>query len=259
MGREGLVMSIAVLIKQLRDAGAPMEAIEIAVSAVEAERAKFEAAEATRLAAEEARKSNQRERTAKSRAKSRDGNVTVTAPPRDPSPKDNNQTPTQPIPPVDPDGSTAPKGADDAELPGLVDPIEAGAAPAALSNAEQPKAKPEARARRIPADFADSPEARAVCAEMGLNRVEADAALAEFCDFWLSEGGAKARKLDWPRTLRNRLREVGRRRPAARAAPANRRSGNGYFDLLREELGSPDDRYADQDYQHLRLASGGRH
>lgn len=252
-------MSIAALIKQLRDAGAPMEAIEIAVSAVEAERARFETAEATRLAAEEARKANQRERTAKSRAKSRDGNVTVTTPSRDPSPKEYNQTPTLPIPPVDPGGSTAPKGAVDGGLADAGSTDVADATPAAQDGDEQPKAKSEPRARRLPADFADSPEARAVCAEMGLTAIEADAALAEFCDYWLAEGGAKARKLDWPRTLRNRLREVGRRRPAARAAPANRRSGNGYFDLLREELGSPDDRYADQDYQHLRLAAGGRH
>ncbi|WP_288588714.1 hypothetical protein [uncultured Methylobacterium sp.] len=211
-------MSIAVLIKQLRDAGAPMEAIEIAVAAVEAERSRFEAADAARRAADEARKADQRARTAKSRAKtnaasSRDGNVTVTPPSRDPSPKDNNQTPTQLIPPVDPDGSTAPKGADDAELPGLVDPVEASAAPAAQPGGETPKAASEPRARRLTADFADSPEARAVCAEMGLTDAEADAALAEFCDYWLAEGGAKARKIDWPRTLRNRLREVSRRRP----------------------------------------------
>ena len=64
-------MSIAVLMQQLRDAGAPMEAIVIAVAAVEAAEAKF-------AAAEEARKASQRERTAKSRAKSRDCNVTVT-------------------------------------------------------------------------------------------------------------------------------------------------------------------------------------
>ncbi|UHC14362.1 hypothetical protein LRS73_17530 [Methylobacterium currus] len=133
---------------------------------------------------------------------------------RYPSPKDNNQTPTQPIPPVDPDGSTAPKGAGDAELPGLADPVEAGAAPAAQPSAETPRAKSEPRARRLTADFADSPEARAVCAEMGLTEAEADAALAEFCDYWLAEGGQKARKVDWPRTLRNRLREMGRRRQA---------------------------------------------
>jgi hypothetical protein len=97
-------MSIAVLMQQLRDAGAPMEAIMIAVAAVEA-------VEAKHAAAEEARKANQRERTAKHRAMKRDCNVTITTQQRDPSPKDNNQTPTQPIPPSDPIGSEAPKGA----------------------------------------------------------------------------------------------------------------------------------------------------
>ncbi len=97
-------MSIAVLMQQLRDAGAPMEAIVIAVAAVEAAEAKF-------AAAEEARKASQRERTAKSRAKSRDCNVTVTSQPRDPAPKENNQTPTHSDSPSDPIGSSAPKGA----------------------------------------------------------------------------------------------------------------------------------------------------
>jgi hypothetical protein len=247
---EGRV-SIAVLIRQLRDAGAPLEAIEIAVAAVEAAEARF-------AAAEDARKASQRERTAKSRAKSRDGNVTVTPQPRDPSPKDNNLTPTQPIPPVDPDGSTAPKGADDAELPGLVDPVEARTAPAAKPGAETPKPKAEPRGRRLSPDFADSPEARAVCAEMGLNEAEADAVLAEFCDYWLAEGGAKARKIDWPRTLRNRIRENLRRRPTARASPAKPKYSNGFFASLDAEENDPDERYADQKRPHLRLAAGGR-
>lgn len=115
-----------------------------------------------------------------------------------------------------------------------------------------------ARARRIPADFADGPEALAVCAEMGLTGAEAAEALAEFCDFWMAEGGQRARKLDWPRTLRNRLREMGRRRPAARASPHRPRSSNGFYDILRDEPVSPDDQRSDPQRQHLRLAAGGR-
>ncbi|SOR26797.1 conserved protein of unknown function [Methylorubrum extorquens] len=120
------------------------------------------------------------------------------------------------------------------------------------------KGSKAARARRIPADFAESPEALAVCAEMGLTGTEATEALAEFCDFWMAEGGQRARKLDWPRTLRNRLREIGRRRPAARASPGRPRSSNGYFDILRDEPARPDDPRSDTHRQHLRLASGAR-
>lgn len=203
----------------------------------------------------EKRRASDRDRQAKRRdhVTSRDvtgQNVTT----RDPSPKDNNQTPTQPIPPVDPDGSTAPKGADGAEI--ADEAVVGGAEAITAAGDEKPEAAP--RARRIPADFADSPEARAVCAEMGLSEAEAAEALAEFCDFWMSEGGAKARKLDWPRTLRNRLREVGRRRPSARASPQRARSSNGYYDLLRDDFGAPDDQRADPPRQHLRLAAGGR-
>ncbi|MDR7037378.1 uncharacterized protein YdaU (DUF1376 family) [Methylobacterium sp. BE186] len=146
--------------------------------------------------------------------------------------------------PVDPSGSTAPEGAGDEGADG---------SPAA---AEKPA--DTARARRIPADFAQSPEARAVCAEMGLGEQEADEALAEFCDFWMSEGGQKARKLDWPRTLRNRLREVGRRRPRASPPPARQGRANPYHDLTREAL---EDLYGNPDANGFRprLVAGSRH
>jgi hypothetical protein len=155
---------------------------------------------------------------------------------------------------------TAPKGAVDAEIPGLVDPVEAGAVPAAQGGAKQPKPKSDPRGRRLDPGFADSPEAHAVCAEMGVFGTEAEAVLAEFCDFWLSESGGKARKVDWPRTLRNRLREVIRRRPAARASPiAKPKFSNGFFASLDAEVSDSDDRYSDQERPHLRLAAGGRH
>lgn len=223
-------MSIAAFMKRMRELGAPPEAIEFAVEALAEQQrkaAEVEAAANTERSLLAARRKADAER----QQRRRDGLSTPSrhvtsrdvtghhATSGDPSPKTNvpphppiNSSPNQ-TPLVGSSEPTAPEGAGDAELPGLVDPVEAGAAPAAQPGAEPPKAKSEPRARRLTVDFADSPEARAVCAEMGLNEAEADAALAEFCDYWLAEGGQKARKIDWPRTLRNRLREMSRRRP----------------------------------------------
>jgi hypothetical protein len=69
----------------------------------------------------------------------------------------------------------------------------------------------------------------------------------------------KATKLDWISTLRNQMRKVSRRGPAARASPHRPRSSNGYFDLLRDELAGSDDQRSDpQQRQRLRIASGSR-
>ncbi|CAO4134769.1 hypothetical protein OFEAOIEE_LOCUS2506 [Methylorubrum extorquens] len=166
-------------------------------------------------------------------------------------------TPNTQFPPDSPGGLPAPEGADDVAAEAVVG--SEGEAGDRETDEGGSKGSKAARARRIPADFAESPEALAVCAEMGLTGTEAAEALAEFCDFWMAEGGQRARKLDWPRTLRNRLREIGRRRPAARASPNRPRSSNGYFDLLRDELAGSDDQRSDpQQRQHLRLASGAR-
>lgn len=48
--------------------------------------------------------------------------------------------------------------------------------------------------------------------------VDLDAATREFVDYWRGVPGARGRKLDWPATWRNRMREVGyRRSPASKA------------------------------------------
>lgn len=186
----------------------------------------------------------------------------VTADPKGPAPLPPQTPPITPtpntqFPPDSPDGLPAPEGAGDVAAEAVVEAESEGGDREADEGGS--KGSKAARARRIPADFAESPEAQAVCAEMGLTGAEAAEALAEFCDFWMAEGGQRARKLDWPRTLRNRLREIGRRRPAARAGPNRPRSSNGYFDLLRDELAGSDDQRSDpQQRQHLRLASGAR-
>lgn len=115
--------------------------------------------------------------------------------------------------PSDPKGSSAPKGAD------------------------------RRRGTRIPDDFERTTEARAVTAAFGLVGDAADEALAEFCDYWRALPGLKATKLDWPATLRNRLREVIRRKPPRppRGPPPGRRSTNGPLSLLASLNGADHD------------------
>ena len=82
------------------------------------------------------------------------------------------------------------------------------------------------RGTRIPDGFEQSPEARQVAADFGFIGSAADEALAEFGDYWRPLPGLKATKLDWVGTLRNRLREVVRRRPPpGRPPPGERISG----------------------------------
>lgn len=131
--------------------------------------------------------------------------------------------------------------------------------PSAPKGASVPKGTERRRGCRIPDGFEHSDEARQIASDFGLTGEAADEALAEFADYWRSLPGLKATKLDWPATFRNRLREIGRRRPAARASPHRSRSSNGYFDLLRDELAGSDDQRSDpQQRQHLRLAAGAR-
>lgn len=93
------------------------------------------------------------------------------------------------------------------------------------------------RGHRIPEDFAQRPEAFAVCAEFGLAGGQASEALAEFVDFWAALPGQKATKLDWFRTLRNRLRRlremVRRREPPSGRPPPTR--GNGFGQLAAQK------------------------
>lgn len=222
-------MSIALLMQQLRDAGAPMEAILIAVAAVEA-------VEAKHRDAEEVRKADQRERTARCRARSRDRNVTVTSQQRDPAPKDNNQTPTQPISPTDPDGSVAPKGARTARKP---------------------------RNRALPADWHPGERSERVRGELGRSVEWMHRTAAAMRTWAESKGELRA---DWDATHDGWMRrEAGREgdqpppRPSARASPSRPRSSNGFYDLIRDDLAGPDDQRSDPHRQHLRIAAGGRH
>jgi hypothetical protein len=59
---------------------------------------------------------------------------------------------------------------------------------------------------RLPADWSLSAEDRAFAVERGV--ADPDELFAEFCDFWHSRAGPIARKTDWSKTWKNRVREV---------------------------------------------------
>jgi hypothetical protein len=50
-------------------------------------------------------------------------------------------------------------------------------------------------------------------------RVDLDKTLAEFHDYWKGVPGARGRKLDWPATFRNRVRELAERKNGRAAVP----------------------------------------
>lgn len=91
--------------------------------------------------------------------------------------EDNNQKTTKlDIPPDDPNGSSAPKGA-------------------------------ERRGSRLPEGWSPSDSHRNEGKLLGLNGGEFDRVVEEFRNYWLALPGAKGRKLNWDLTFLNRLRE----------------------------------------------------
>jgi hypothetical protein len=59
---------------------------------------------------------------------------------------------------------------------------------------------------RLPEDWTLSAEDRAFAVERGV--ADPDELFAEFCDFWHARAGPIARKVDWSKTWKNRVREV---------------------------------------------------
>lgn len=134
-----------------------------------------------------------------------------------------------------------------------------------------PKGAGRQRGTRIPDGFEHSNEAREVAASFGLTGDAADEALAEFADYWRALPGLKATKLDWPATFRNRLRDIGRRQPAARASPHRHHDGNGLSEMGKQKgngdvsvyrdpfahLDQPRARRADRGYDEGRAGTSG--
>lgn len=99
------------------------------------------------------------------------------------------------IPPVDTSVSTAPKGAD--------------------------------RARRLPENWSPSEDHLREGDRIGLSRSQVGDIAEEFRNYWLSEGGARARKIDWGRAFLNRLRDQAPRILSKNHARAGPRPLNG--------------------------------
>ena len=72
---------------------------------------------------------------------------------------------------------------------------------------------PRKRGRRIPDDFAVTGEMCAWAAENGFGHLDLEKITAEFRDYWAAESGARAVKIDWVKTWRNRIRAVAERTP----------------------------------------------
>lgn len=89
------------------------------------------------------------------------------------------------------------------------------------SDNDQQRAKrtPDAKGVRLPEDFSVTLELRA-WAKDEAPHVDLDKALVEFHDYWKAVPGAKGRKLDWPATFRNRVRELEGRKNGSAARPA---------------------------------------
>lgn len=164
-------MSIATLIRKMTDAGAPPEAIALAVEEIEALQMTIDA----RRSADRDRKRAQRERqkSADVTGQSEDSHGTVTGQSR-PSPtpdKFSPQTPHQtnpsPTPPYSP--PTSPK-----------------------------------RGTRLPDDF-EPPEDWIAWAmqKRGWSRKQATDECECFARYWQSKPGREAMKLDWPKTWQN--------------------------------------------------------
>jgi hypothetical protein len=169
-------MSLATTVRAMVDAGCTAEQIAVVVAAHEAE-------------AENKRKAKRANTAARQRRfRERHGHVTHVTPvtPSNgdnalPSPQEEDQPPTDPR-------YLASLGIDDG------------------------KARARARAgklgERLPEGWTPSPELQAFAAGLGIVNGRLEAAVAEFRDYWRGVPGQRGRKLDWPATFRNRLRET---------------------------------------------------
>jgi hypothetical protein len=71
-------------------------------------------------------------------------------------------------------------------------------------------ARADVRGSRLPDDFCLSSEMKEWAAKE-VPTVDVEKALSEFKDYWRGVPGQRGRKLDWPATFRNRLRDIANR------------------------------------------------
>jgi len=208
-------MSLSALIRRMAEAGAPPEAIALAVEAIEAEQAKDAARRAKRAAA----KASERERL----RLSRDNPATVATDDRDkgeplpppvsplvPSPRPLTQNP-----PLSPTNPTADAGAEalDGEL---ILPIA------------KPKPPPNAaRGCRIPPGFPGDEEREWTKRNLGFSDDDFEQCRDEFRDYWSGVPGQRGVKCDWPATFRNGARKHRPRSGSRQAYPSGNQRSDG--------------------------------
>ena len=194
-------MSVSDLIRRMAAAGAPAEAIALAVEAIEVERSKIADAKSKKAAQKRKERALMCEIDV---AMSRDNIATVAR-----QSEDNEATISD---------SEATSG--DIENP--VSPLkEAPHTPKETNPPSENTGEGRVRSQRgtrLRPDWKPCDAGRQFAVEtLGSNRA-AHEQLATFIDFWAAKAGADARKLDWEATWRNWVRSAAKR-PASRAGP----------------------------------------
>lgn len=199
-------MSLSALIRRMAEAGAPPEAIALAVEAIEAEQAKDAARRAKRAAA----KAQERDRARLSRdmvatveANAGDNAETLPPPVSPLSPFPTPLTQNPPLSPPNPKATTGANALDGEPLPPIA----------------KPKPPPSAsRGCRIPPGFPGDAERDWFKSEMRLTDDDFTECRDEFRDYWSGVPGQRGVKCDWPGTFRNAARKF---RPRSRSRQAN--------------------------------------
>lgn len=164
-------MSIATLMQQMSDAGAPMEAILIAVRAIEEVQSQVEA-----------RRAGERERKRRQRAAKSDEDGTVTGQSRDIAGTVTDVTPSPSFPPNPPN------------------------TPTPVGNNTRTR-----KGARLEANFTVPDEWIGwAMKERAWSRDDANAEAANFVDYWHAKPGKDGLKLDWEATWRNWARNSRR-------------------------------------------------
>lgn len=101
-----------------------------------------------------------------------------------------------------------------------------------------------ARGTRLDPDWRPDERDLAFAFDAGLTADEIDRAIAEFRDYWCAVPGQRGRKLDWPATWRNRVRQIAGR-PRPNGAQRGGQSGRGFVAALGKVVAGADLRDAE--------------
>jgi hypothetical protein len=111
------------------------------------------------------------------------------------------------------------------------------------------------RGSRLPEDWSPSEAHKAEAVRLGLSAEDLAKIAEEFRNFWLSEAGQRARKIDWDRTFLNRLRDQAPRYLKKREVNSNGYQSNGA--KLRAAFEKLDERLRPFDSREVRQSNAG--